>query len=273
MKIVFDAKSLDYRGTLGFPERLVFAYDYLKDKVSFARSQEFLKEPKVHTKELIQKVKTGNFFEPDSPAYEYIYEHAMRAVNGAITAQKIQGFALIEPPGHHAGRNFLGGFCYFNNIAEAVSQSRLKTLIIDIDGHYGNGTEDIFSGSEKVFYISLHRSPCYPGTGLVSGKNFINKPLPADCREKIYIKMLKESINDMLKIFRPEQIAVSAGFDTYKNDPLASLGLTEKTYYRIGEILKQTAQKTNSELFAVLEGGYTKELGKLIHEFISGIEN
>jgi len=271
MQLIFHPKILDYQGTLGNPQRLIYAYDYLKKKFSFIKPEIKIKEPSVHTKELIKKVKQRDFYNPDSPAYENIYDYAILAVNGAIKAQEIQGFSLIEPPGHHAGKNFLGGFCYFNNIAEAIQQSKLKTLILDIDGHHGNGTQDIFEGNKDVFYISLHRSPLYPGTGLESQKNYLNYPLPFDCGKEIYIEVLKKAIKKSLTKFKPEQIAVSAGFDTYQGD-LASLGLKETTYFKIGKIIKQVSKQTNSKVFAVLEGGYSKRLGVLIEEFVKGFE-
>ena len=84
-------------------------------------------------------------------------------------AARVNGFSLMRPPGHHAGRSgrALGasslGFCYFNNLAIAVRSLDKRSLILDIDGHHGNGTQEIFLGDEKVTYVSLHRSPQYPG--------------------------------------------------------------------------------------------------------------
>ena len=271
MKLVFDKRVLEYQGTLGNPQRLILAYNYLKDKFKFIKPEIKIKEPIAHSKELVNKVKTRNFFNSDSPAYENIYDYAILAINGAIKAQEIQGLSIIEPPGHHAGKNFLGGFCYFNNIAEAVYRSKLKTIILDIDGHHGNGTQDIFYNSKNVFYVSLHQSPAYPGTGYESKNNILNYPLKKDCGEKIYIKTLEYAIEKASKNFKFKQIAVSAGFDTYQGD-LVSLGLNEKSYYKIGNIIKNLAEKTNSRVFSVLEGGYTKTLGSLIHNFILGLE-
>ncbi|MBU2562683.1 MAG: histone deacetylase [Nanoarchaeota archaeon] len=270
MKLIFDEKVLDYQGTLGFKQRLICAYEFLKHHHSFIKPEIKITEPLVHTRELIKKVKERNFFNPDSPAYENIYNYAILALNSAIKAQEIQGFSLLEPPGHHAGKNFLGGFCYFNNIAEAVKQSNLKTLIMDIDGHHGNGTQDIFENDPDVFYISLHRSPLYPGTGLNSKNNILNLPLPADCGERIYLETLQKAIKKAQGNFKFKQIAISAGFDTYQGD-LASLNLTKDSYRKIGKIIKKLSQKTNSRVFAVLEGGYTTNLGELIHEFTSSI--
>lgn len=272
MQIVFDEKALEYKGTLGFPNRLTYAHNFLKKYYKFIKPYIKLIEPSVHTKELIKKVKQRDFYDSDSPAYENIYDYALLAINGALKAQQIQGFSLIEPPGHHAGKNFLGGFCYFNNIAEAIKQSKLKTLILDIDGHHGNGTQNIFEAKKDIFYVSLHRSPLYPGTGLESKENYLNYPLPEDCGEKIYLETLKKAIKHAEKKLNFKQIAISAGFDTYKGD-LASLKLNEESYNKIGKIIKQLAKKTNSRCFAVLEGGYTKNLGNLIHQFILGLKS
>lgn len=179
----------------------------------------------------------------------------------------------MRPPGHHAGRNgeALGaptkGFCYFNNIAIAVKYLGKRVLILDIDGHHGNGTEEIFLGDEKVIYVSLHRHPEYPGTGIESRENCFNFPLKADCGEKTYLETLKNAFRkiDFKKI---EIIAVSAGFDTYKHD-LASLGLTEKSYKKIGEQIA----KFKKPAFFILEGGYiSQNIGKDINELIGGFE-
>ena len=175
----------------------------------------------------------------------------------------------MRPPGHHAGRYgialgaYTKGFCYINNIAVAVKHLDRPTLILDIDGHHGNGTQEIFQGDPKVVYVSLHRHPHYPGTGAYSEANCLNFPLPADCGEAVYLKTLEEALRkvDMQKI---EVIAVSAGFDAYAGD-LASLGLTEKTYKRIGEILASFEKPT----FFVLEGGYIGEnIGKCTDEML-----
>jgi acetoin utilization deacetylase AcuC-like enzyme len=175
----------------------------------------------------------------------------------------------MRPPGHHAGRYgaalgaYTKGFCYINNIAVAVKHLDKPTLILDIDGHHGNGTQEIFHGDPKVVFISLHRYPHYPGTGAYSEDNCLNFPLSADCGEAVYLKTLEEALRkvDMQKI---EVIAVSAGFDAYAGD-LASLGLTEKTYGRIGEILASFGKPT----FFVLEGGYVGEnVGRCIDEML-----
>ncbi|MFH1500967.1 MAG: histone deacetylase [archaeon] len=266
MKIVFSQKSLEYRNTLGNPQRLIQAHNFLRQHYKFISPKQHLQQPTVHSKELIEKVKTNTYSDPDVPNRKQAFEYAMLSINGAIKAQEQQAFALIDPPGHHASKNKLGGFCYFNNICQAIEQSKLKTLILDIDGHHGNGTEEIVRRNKEIFYISLHKSPCYPGTGYESYDNILNIPLQR-CGEEIYLSALSKAIRQIPKPFNFQQIAISAGFDTYQSD-LASLGLEKSSYGKIAKIIKNLQEKNNSRIFAVWEGGYSQNIGELIHEFV-----
>jgi len=142
------------------------------------------------------------------------------------------------------------------------------TLILDIDGHHGNGTQEIFFGAENVTYLSLHRHPNYPGTGTVSESNCLNFPLPPDCGDEMYLRTLDKALA-IVKIGTFETVAVSAGFDTHEGD-LASLGLTEKGYREIG----MRIASLNRPTFFVLEGGYDGEhVGKDIDALLKGFES
>ena len=276
-KIVFSEKCLEYGSWhIESPQRVRKAYEILKERgYEFvtpepAREEDLLK---VHDPDYIELLKRGAIEDPDTPAYENIYEYARLSAGAAILAAKIQGFSLMRPPGHHAGRYgvalgaYTKGFCYINNVAVAVKYLDKPTLILDIDGHHGNGTQEIFLGDPKVVYVSLHRHPHYPGTGYYSEANCLNYPLPADCGEEVYLKTLQEALKkvEMQKI---ELIAVSAGFDAYAGD-LASLGLTDKTYYEIGRMLAAL----NKPTFFVLEGGYKGEnVGKAIDQLLKSFQ-
>jgi acetoin utilization deacetylase AcuC-like enzyme len=179
----------------------------------------------------------------------------------------------MRPPGHHAGRNgaalgaYTRGFCYINNIAVAVKALGKAALILDIDGHHGNGTQEIFQGHPKVWYVSLHRYPHYPGTGLSSEDNCFNYPLSFDCGESLYLETFEKALST-IKSFRFEAVAVSVGFDTHSGD-LASLGLDEKSYKKIGARIAALEKPT----FFVFEGGYVGEQNGLdIDSFLSGFE-
>jgi len=276
-KIVFSEKCLNYGGWhIEGPQRVKMAHEVLKGK-----KYEFL-EPtsaseedllRVHDADYIWNLKKGLVEDPDTPAYENIYEYARLSAGGAILAAEINGFSLMRPPGHHAGRSgaalgvYTRGFCYVNNVAIAVKALGEPALILDIDGHHGNGTQEIFQGDEKVVYVSLHRYPYYPGTGVYSEGNCLNFPLPADCGEQRYLETLDEALG-MVDIGKFKVVAVSVGFDAHLGD-LASLGLTENSYREIGKRIAALEKP----VFFVLEGGYMGEQnGKDIDQLLRGYE-
>lgn len=279
MKIIFSEKCLEYFSDFHIesPERVKKAYEILKTYgYKFLEPKPASEEDilKVHTQEHLEKIKTGNFFDPDTPAYENIYEYAKLAAGAAILAAKQKGFSLMRPPGHHAGRNGIAlnaptlGFCYFNNIAIAIKALDLPTLIVDIDGHHGNGTQEIFFKDPKVIFISLHRYPLYPFTGISSEENCFNFPLPANVGEKKYLKTLDLALSKVERR-KFEVVAISAGFDCHAGD-IASLGLLSRTYREIGKKIKNLGRP----IFAVLEGGYIGEnVGNDLHELLQGLES
>jgi acetoin utilization deacetylase AcuC-like enzyme len=141
-------------------------------------------------------------------------------------------------------------------------------LILDIDGHHGNGTQEIFLGDKNVTYVSLHRHPNYPGTGVVSEANCLNFPLPPDCGDEEHIGTLDKALS-LVDVKQFEVVAVSAGFDTHEGD-LASLGLTENGYYEIGKRVAKLGKHT----FFVLEGGYSGEnVGRDINQLLKAYES
>lgn len=263
------------------PERIERIINYLCKKGNF----KFIKpEPcqeedlyLVHSYELVKKVKENNFFDPDCPNIPDIFYYACLSAGASIKASEISlegkiGFSLSRPPGHHSGKNNLGGFCYFNNIAIAVKKLLLKNYrvaVLDIDGHHGNGSEEILRGEENVIYVSIHQFPAYPGTGKYSFENCYNFPIPPFSSSKKYIEKLDIAL-DIIKNFSPDIVAISCGFDTFKEDPLLQLSLTETDYYIIGKKIFNLEKK----MFLVLEGGYNiSKIGNLLYCFISGFKD
>ncbi|MGW8288947.1 MAG: histone deacetylase family protein, partial [Candidatus Bathyarchaeia archaeon] len=276
-KIVFSEKCLNYGGWhIEGPQRVKMAHEILEErKYEFVEPAPASEEDilRAHDSDYIWNLKKGLVEDPDTPAYGNIYEYARLSAGGAILAAKINGFSLMRPPGHHAGRNgaalgvYTRGFCYLNNIAIAVKALNKPTLILDIDGHHGNGTQEIFRGDKRVVYISLHRYPHYPGTGAYSEGNCLNFPLPANCGEQRYLETLDKALR-MVNLNKFEVVAVSVGLDAHLKD-LASLGLTENSYREIGRRI--AALKKNT--FYVMEGGYVGEQnGKDIDQLLRGYE-
>lgn len=234
MNIFFSTQCLDYNqpGHPESPDRIQSTFEYLKEKgYPFLEPKPCSEEDilRVHSKEHLRGIQTGTSSDYDTPAIPHILDYARLAAGSAIAASEnaLQGetsFSLMRPPGHHATKHRVMGFCYLNNIAIAVvkymeEDSNQKAAILDIDCHHGNGTEDIFLGNPSVLYVSLHQSPLYPGTGLESRKYCINFPLPPGTDESSYLNTLETACQNITD-FDPSLLGISAGFDTYLNDPL-----------------------------------------------------
>jgi acetoin utilization deacetylase AcuC-like enzyme len=145
------------------------------------------------------------------------------------------------------------------------SQKAKRVAIFDLDCHHGNGTEAFCLGKPEYLYVSLHQSPAYPGTGLSSRDNCLNYPLKPGTEEGDYFPVMEKAM-EKIKNFKPDVVGVSMGFDTYEKDPLTQFGLAQPDYVRLGQWLKEMGMP----MFALLEGGYDKDLPILIEKFLMG---
>jgi acetoin utilization deacetylase AcuC-like enzyme len=235
----------------------------------------------VHTKEYINEVKqacaASQPIDADTQTSPKSWDAALYAVAATLRASEINGFAVVRPPGHHAHANFGSGFCLFNNIAIATQQlvnCGKRVLIFDFDGHLGDGTEEIFYKTNKVMYWSLHQFPAFPQKGTIDeigegeGLGYtINVPIPPKSGDDIYLRAVRR-ILPIAKQFAPDIVAVSAGFDAHRLDPLLDLELSANTYFELGRILKDNF----TSLFATLEGGYnTQVLPNCLYNFLDGV--
>lgn len=229
----------------------------------------------LHGEGHLASIAAGTFQDADTPGYSGIDAIALISLSGALSAADAAlsgepAFSLMRPPGHHAGKNRVAGFCYLNNLALAVArlQSKKKGLkvgIVDFDVHHGDGTESLMFGRENVVFASLHQFPLYPGTGKDSRGNCWNVPLPAGTNGDEYLRAFEPALERVLAS-RPDVLAVSAGFDAYKDDPIAGLKLDRATFKTIGALLA----RSKLPRFAALEGGYAEALPRLVEAFLGG---
>ncbi|MFH0846776.1 MAG: histone deacetylase [Chloroflexota bacterium] len=235
----------------------------------------------VHTESHIRHVREvaeggGGYLDLDTVVSPESYEVALYAVGGVIRAvQAVMSgevggaFALVRPPGHHAGRDRGMGFCLFNNIAIAASYALKeyplsRLAIIDFDVHHGNGTQEIFEAAPRVLYVSTHESPLYPGTGRLGETGSdeakgtkVNIPLPAGSGDSEYQRVYTEIIMPVVARFKPELILVSAGYDAHWADGLAMMRLSVSGYAGIAKNIKSLADELcQGRVVLSLEGGY-----------------
>ncbi len=191
---------------------------------------------------------------------------ACSAVESALSGEA--AFAIVRPPGHHAGGEYGMGFCLLNHAAVAAEHARWRGLariaILDWDVHHGNGTQDVFYEDGQVLYLSAHQSPFYPGTGAADevgegqGRGFtVNVPLPPGSGEDFYAAAFAGVFLPVLHESRPELIIVSAGYDAHAADPLGGMTLEAATFRRFASCLASLAHEVGAAPLAlILEGGY-----------------
>jgi acetoin utilization deacetylase AcuC-like enzyme len=194
---------------------------------------------------------------------------ALAGVDAIMDGQVDQVFCAVRPPGHHAEAGRAMGFCLYNNVAIAARYVQKKyglsrVLIVDWDVHHGNGTQHSFEDDPSVLFFSTHQYPHYPGSGWVTergkgdGEGFtINVPMEAGEGDEEYQAVFLKSLVPAADEFKPEFVIISAGFDAHKDDPLASMGLTEAGYANLTGIVAGIATRhAKGRILSSLEGGY-----------------
>lgn len=233
--------------------------------------------------------KLGRYsFDSTSPfvagSWQAIQASADCALTGAgiLEAGERFAFAACRPPGHHAARNFCGGYCYLNNNSLAA-QSLLsfgagRVAILDLDYHHGNGTQGIFYQRDDVLTISIHADPLLeypyfigfadePGEGDGEGFN-VNYPLPFGTNWKTYKPVLQQAL-EQIRRFSPDALIVALGLDTFAGDPTTHFSIESTDFTRMG----QTVAKLGIPTLTVLEGGYSVEyIGLNAVNFLTGLE-
>ncbi len=208
-------------------------------------------------------------FGTDAPLMRATYAAARSAVDAALSGAACVGagaaaaIALCRPPGHHAERSRMGGFCYLNNAAIAAHalSSRGRVALLDIDYHHGNGSQHLTYERADILYVSLHADPsyAYPGfsgrteeRGAGPGEGFNhNFPLPPGTAIQGYMAVLDRAC-ERISEFEPAYLVVSLGFDTHVDDPIAELGLRSGDFALVGE----RVAALRIPALHVLEGGY-----------------
>ena len=208
---------------------------------------------------------------------------ACDAVDRLLAGEEATAFCALRPPGHHAETGKAMGFCLVNQVAIAAEHARSRgverVLIFDWDVHHGNGTEEIFKESEHVLYASVHGWPLYPGTGDIAytgtgpGEGYtVNMPVPNGSGDQLFEALTEFVVAPVARAFQPGLIAISAGFDAHRDDPLASCAVTEEGYRGMATRIAAVAADLGVPVLICLEGGYDPAaLGRSVVAMLEGL--
>ncbi len=291
LEIYYDERMTWHQNGVGHPERpervrsimrMVREASY-SGQISFCEVNPISREVAelVHTSAYLDQLEMSEgspvtFFDADTQSNQHSLLAARLAAGAAVSAVErvtrdptARPFCFVRPPGHHAEADRAMGFCFLNSVAIAAAYalahlSYARVAVVDWDVHHGNGTQRVFYSRPDVFYVSLHQSPYYPGTGAATERGHgdgegrtLNVPMPAGSNGADYLAAFDERILPELERYRPDLLLVSAGFDAHLDDPLASMELDGNDYREITlRLLSLAKEYADGRIVHVLEGGY-----------------
>ena len=274
------------------PARLMLAYKLMEEEglidefTCVVEPQPALEADlqRVHTLEYIASVKAEEqdlafgLGSDDTPVFSGIYEASRLLAGGSIDAARriiVEDCSAFNIGGglHHAMPSQASGFCVFDDPALAISVLKERferVLYIDIDGHHGDGVQQIFYEDPDVLTISMHESGLYlfPGTGFIdeigSGPGLgysVNIPMPMYSGNEEYRRAFEEIVPRLFDWFEPQAVVAQLGVDTHYTDPLTTLNMSLTGYTNLVQrIIELTGQHAGGRLLALGGGGYNMEV-------------
>lgn len=287
-------------------DRFVNAMEYFHKQGLFSHPNVVLTQPspasredllRVHEEEYVNSIfrlaKEKRSYDVETPVSPEILEAALLVCGNAIGCgdavadNRARRAVSVGGGYHHAGKNYGGGFCLFNDVAVLTEHLRAvhdlhRFLILDHDVHFGNGTSDIYYRDPSVLYISLHQDPrtIYPGTGFVwqigegKGEGYnVNVPLPPGTGDNTYLYALSEIFVPMAEEFNPDIIITNGGSDPHFADMLGNLALTVKGFLELSRMIRETADNVCDGKVVLMPGsGYNPSVLPLCwYALVAGI--
>jgi acetoin utilization deacetylase AcuC-like enzyme len=261
-------------------ERELSSVDWLGFDVRESPAAERAQLEAVHAPGYIDEIEAmagagGGYLDMDTVVSAGSWETALHSTGGAVAlvdallgGEARYGASVHRPPGHHAVVARGMGFCLFNHVAVAARHAIDglgvdRVLIVDHDVHHGNGTNDIFHGTDEVLFCSIHQSPLYPGTGAFAdvgsgpGEGYtVNLPVPSGSGDDVWASLVEHVIVPVGREYAPQLVLVSAGYDAHRDDPLASCACTATGFQTMTASVRRLADELGVPLGLVLEGGY-----------------
>ncbi len=274
-------RELAARGGLGWERRL---------STAASRDALLAVHPASHL-EAIQRLAAdgGGRIDADTAVSAGSWEAALHAAGGAIdvvdlllSGEARAAASAHRPPGHHCESDRAMGFCLLSNVAIAAryavqAHGLERVMIVDWDVHHGNGTQQVLESDPSVLFASIHQSPLYPGTGGASelgrgdGAGYtVNLPVPGGSGDETFVSLVQHVLAPLARVYEPELMLISAGFDAHADDPLASCLVTDNGFAEMAGALRIAADDVGAPIGLALEGGY--DVDALARSFADTLE-
>jgi acetoin utilization deacetylase AcuC-like enzyme len=207
---------------------------------------------------------------------------AVELVDLLVSGQAPAAASAHRPPGHHCEVSRPMGFCLLSNVAiaarHAVQAHGLeRVMIVDWDVHHGNGTQQVLESDRSVLFASIHQSPLYPGSGSAhevgtgEGAGFtVNLPVKSGAGDAVFVSLVQHVLVPLARVFEPQLILISAGYDAHADDPLATCQVSDEGYFAMAAALRGVADEVGAPIGLVLEGGY--DVAALARSFVQTLD-
>lgn len=223
----------------------------------------------------------------DCPIFQGLFEYSMLYAGASLDASRKlineQSEIAINWTGglHHAKKSNPSGFCYVNDIVLAILNMlryHPRVLYIDIDLHHGDGVQEAFYTTDRVFTVSFHKynGEFFPGTGDLDeigcsrGKHFsLNVPLQDGIDDDSYISLFESIISPLITSYKPTIIVQQCGADSLGHDRLGCFNLSIRAH---GECVR-FVRSFGLPMLCVGGGGYTPRNVSRLWTYETGVLN
>jgi histone deacetylase 1/2 len=205
--------------------------------------------------ELRSELETYNMVE-DCPVFDGLWDYCSiysgASIGAAVKLNYGTADVAINWSGglHHGKKGEASGFCYINDIVLAILELlkyHQRVLYIDIDVHHGDGVEEAFLTTDRVFTLSLHKfgGGFFPGTGDINnigqgrGKNYsLNIPLKDGITDEAYQSLFKPIVAKIMEVYRPEVVVLQCGSDSLAGDRLGVFNISSTCHSECVKYMK-----------------------------------
>jgi acetoin utilization deacetylase AcuC-like enzyme len=161
---------------------------------------------------------------------------------------------------HHAFHAEGSGFCVFNDIAIAARHTGMRTAVVDLDVHQGDGTAALLAGDEGVLTVSLHGENNFP---LRKQRSGIDIGFADGTGDEEYLLALNGVLSQVRK-FQPELVFYQSGVDALATDRLGRLDLTLAGLRKRDELVFTMVRELGVPVVVTLGGGYSEPIERSV---------
>jgi len=231
---------------------------------------------RVHDKDYVERLRTGRLTpaEMRQSGFPYDFALAEREVLLAGATRDAALFALehrscafnLAGGTHHAGRARPEGFCLLNDLAVAAAEvvasgAARSILIVDLDVHQGNGTAEIFEGSDQVWTFSMHGARNFP---LHKAQSTLDIGLEDGTPDEVYLALLDRALDGLFAAAVPDLVLYQAGVDVLATDALGRLGMTPEGCALRDRKVFEICAHHGVPVAVTMGGGYSPRLADIL---------